>query len=667
MQFSILKLVLWPNDATKARREVRFEPGRLNIITGKSQTGKSAITPIIDYVLGAGKCTIPVGKIRDKTEWYGLLIQTSSTQLLLARMDPGEQAETGDMYFDEGEAVIVPLRVFKNAAKDAVVSRLNQLASLPKLDFAPGADNPGFRSRPSFRDMAAFNFQPQYVVANPYTLFFKADTFDHREKLKAIFPLVLGAINGQTLALKRELSDLKRELNERVAELRVAESANGKWIADIQAFYAAAREVGLLPAAPDPQEGWGTEMYLRHLRAIPDSVQSGTLPTMEVGNTDRAVDELVKLRSQEEYLAHEIGIRRTRLARLRDAGALMGTYGRDLDRQSSRLSAIGWFEKAIHDEAICPFCGNSQDSARREVEGLKTLAEEYRQLSATVQDAPSELDKETADLAAEIRKFETQLRQIRTRRAGLEDVSTAVATRRQTATRAYRLVGQLEQTLKNIDTVRPDGTARTEIDRLRTRMREIEGIIDPAAEKRRLEAALSKISDNAAHYATILGYERAQDRVELNIEELTVRVVSRQVGSRKDFLWEIGSGANWIGLHLATLLALHELFDGLRQSPVPEFFVVDQPSQIYFPERWPGDPDPKTKKAGDEKDAVSDDIEGVRRIFRALASGITRTKGRLQILVTDHAGAVTWDGVDGVHLVEEWREGKDYLIPSEWE
>ena len=39
--------------------------------------------------------------------------------------------------------------------------------------------------------MAAFNFQPQHIVANPYTLFFKADTTEHREKLRIIFPLAL--------------------------------------------------------------------------------------------------------------------------------------------------------------------------------------------------------------------------------------------------------------------------------------------------------------------------------------------------------------------------------------------------------------------------------------------------------------------------------------------
>ena len=95
--------------------------------------------------------------------------------------------------------------------------------------------------------------------------------------------------------------------------------------------------------------------------------------------------------------------------------------------------------------------------------------------------------------------------------------------------------------------------------------------------------------------------------------------------------------------------------------------MIDQPSQVYFPERWPGDA-PKAASIKAEQDLRSEDadIQGVRRIFKALASAIDRTKGRLQLIVTDHAGSITWEGLP-VHVVEEWRSGKDdFLIPASW-
>ena len=63
---------------------------------------------------------------------------------------------------------------------------LDDLAGLSKLDFTGGDDSAGFDGRPSFRDLAAFTFQPQNIVANPDVLFFKTNTYEHREKLRKI-------------------------------------------------------------------------------------------------------------------------------------------------------------------------------------------------------------------------------------------------------------------------------------------------------------------------------------------------------------------------------------------------------------------------------------------------------------------------------------------------
>ena len=47
------------------RRIITFETGKLNIIYGASQTGKSAIIPIIDYCLCSKTNRIPAGTIRE--------------------------------------------------------------------------------------------------------------------------------------------------------------------------------------------------------------------------------------------------------------------------------------------------------------------------------------------------------------------------------------------------------------------------------------------------------------------------------------------------------------------------------------------------------------------------------------------------------------------------
>src|ERR1017187_1910994 len=125
--------------------------------------------------------------------------------MLIARRNPGDQQTPPDLYWAEGLKLDVPAMIAgKNARVEDLKNRFNQLSNLPSLDFVGGEDV-GFAGRPSFRDMASFNFQPQHIVTNPYTFFYKADTKGNREKLEIIFPLVLGAVTGRSLAIQREL------------------------------------------------------------------------------------------------------------------------------------------------------------------------------------------------------------------------------------------------------------------------------------------------------------------------------------------------------------------------------------------------------------------------------------------------------------------------------
>lgn len=96
---------------------------------------------------------------------------------------------------------------------------------------------------------------------------------------------------------------------------------------------------------------------------------------------------------------------------------------------------------------------------------------------------------------------------------------------------------------------------------------------------------------------------------------------------------------------------------------MPEFLVYDQPSQVYFPRRLA-----KAKSApvsGEDLKLLDEDVDAVKKVFATLAAMTRSFNGELQVIVLDHAGSEVWDGVAGVHLVEEWREGKK-LVPIDW-
>ena len=224
MHFQIKKIILWPR-GNFDRREINLEVGSVNVISGASKTGKSAVIPIVDYCLCASKCAIPVGKIRENCEWFGVVVETVEGEKLFARREPGDQQQTGDMFILENNEVELPHRITeKNSTLKQAKEVLNRLSGLSSLGMNPATE--GYRSdRTGFRDLMAFTFQPQNIIANPDVLFFKADTTEHREKLKSIFPYILNAVNEDVLAARWELDRLNRVLRQKESALKAARRA----------------------------------------------------------------------------------------------------------------------------------------------------------------------------------------------------------------------------------------------------------------------------------------------------------------------------------------------------------------------------------------------------------------------------------------------------------
>lgn len=211
-----------------------------------------------------------------------------------------------------------------------------------------------------------------------------------------------------------------------------------------------------------------------------------------------------------------------------------------------------------------------------------------------------------------------------------------MAAQRQRVRQIYLFVGRVEQALENVSASRNVDELRSQVRALETRIAQLRRELDPAAQRDRLKAAVEMVSTKVADYARKLGLEHATENVRLNVRELTLQF--SPLSGRTDFLWEVGSGQN--------------------------FLVIDQPSQVYFPEAWPSmEQTPETSGKSDR----SPDIEGVHRIFAALNAFLDAVSAQFQIIVTEHAGSITWDGLSHVNIVRNWREGHDeYLIPAAW-
>jgi predicted nucleic acid-binding Zn-ribbon protein len=664
VKFEIAKLIIWPRDVSKGRREVCFVPGKVNVVTGDSQTGKSSIIPIVDYCLAGGKCTIPVGKIREKSEWFGVQIITATGVMILARREPGENEQSTEMYMTEGQDIVLPERPFKNCNVDAVKSRLNEMAGLSSISLGTEEQNKGFGTRASFRDLAAFEFQPQHIVANPNTLFFKADTYEHRERLKYIFPLTLGAIDNDTLSSKRELESLERDLGLRTRELNGQKAAINAWLGEVRAYFSRAKEFGLIDPGTEPQPNWSAHDYLAKLRQAHTRAQDvSTLSALPVDGdaTARVAKELAGLKNEERELSHHLSTKRYKLSQMEELKTSASMFIDSMNTLTVRAEPIGWFEGKVKDLSACPLCHSESQAAKIRIMRLSDAAKQVARSSDTASKSTTLLDKDIIELRSELRQLELRLNVVRRHRGLIEDKSQPDREARQRTYEVYKFVGMLEQALASIENARPDSDLEKLISDLSQAIASLRARISSVDERKKLESNLEKISSLISAYTSTVGVESPSSRVSLDIKNLTLRVATAP--GRNDYLWEIGSGANWMGYHVASMLALHEFFLSQAASPVPNHVVFDQPSQVYFPEGIPAVA--IEKGAAQVVKKTIEDIERVKRIFQTLSNSIERTKARLQIIVIDHADANTWEGVDHIHCVERWREGRA-LIPTDW-
>jgi hypothetical protein len=622
MYFQLRKLVLWPR-LDLPPRVLEFKPGIVNVISGASKTGKSAVIPIVDYCLGADKCAIPVGVIRENCAWFGIVVDTLEGQKLLARREPGDQQKTGDMVLIEAPQLEIPERISEKTTNvDIVKAMLNRLAGLTNLEFEPNSDA-GFKSRPSFRDLMAFTFQPQNIVANPDVMFFKADTTEHREKLKTIFPYILGAITANVLQARFELDRLQRILRRKENELKGLVAATSAWRAEAQAWLRQAVELGFLRSDEAVPEDWSSIVDL--LRRIVASNSRLAFPSM--AGIDVTLTRLQVLRRQETEVAGTLSGHRQRMNELRRLLESSEAYGGAMRIQRDRLALADWLRERVVDV---------RDPLAEIGEGgrvqLATLCETLDGLEVRLRSHPSlsdTLDKEVLRQRAAAEGALDRLNEIRREIGRLEQASE---TARETANRFDRMerfLGRLEQALRLYDQADQSSLLRQEISDLQAQITALQRTVSEHEVRRKVRNALDRIEGMTSRLIPQLDAEWPEAPIRLLIDDLTIKVIR---GSRDDYLWEIGSGANWLAYHVALTLALQKFFLADVNHQVPGLLIYDQPSQVYFPKRVVQREDDLEVIAWKDQDVVA-----VRKVFALLGEEVRASSGRLQIIVLDHA------------------------------
>lgn len=303
----------------------------------------------------------------------------------------------------------------------------------------------------------------------------------------------------------------------------------------------------------------------------------------------------------------------------------------------------------------CPVCGNHDEegvelitSMRLSLEGVQSEVNAITQSSPKLKGYISKLSSNENKIQIEIDELQSKVKSIldyRRENKLLKERNAYVS----------KILGRISLFLESVEEVAPNSELIYKIEELKHKIGLLQGELSDSSIKDRLSSSLNIINSDMAKYAVKLELEYAENPYRLDISKLTV-FADNAYGSIP--MYRQGSAQNWLGCHVITYLSLHKFFNAKR-SPVPSMFLLDQPSQVHFP-----DLQKYRRLEGELLNEGDADIQDVTRLFKLFYDYCSDKENNFQIIVTEHANLDDQWFQDSL-IEPPWRD--DYaLIPYAW-
>jgi hypothetical protein len=641
MNFQIRAIHLY--NQAGARRTLPFRLNHVNIITGKSATGKSSTIDIVDYCLGSSGYPVAAGVIRQTVSLYAVELATRDGNIMVARAAPSGRHKSNSQMHVSYRSVSLPPPTAEELTPNAdVKSAIGFLSRNLGIDENVVDTGSGRRNEfdVTIRHALFFCIQAQDEIANQNLLFHSQGEEYRPQAIRDVLPYFLGVIDPIYLVKRERLRSLERELRELERQenddLSLSQSPGR---ASALVFEAVA--LGLIQESSELTR----ESALAALSRALESDLDSHLPI-------DPTDELTVLLSRREELRSAFSQAKAEQRRLRKLRKYEDDFNGEAGERHSRLQSLGLLKiEEVEDTTACPVCSSpladpitSVTDIREQLERVNREIADVSQQQGSVQIATIVVEQRLAELSGELAGNQREIDQV-AESADLYESIRDISLQRAAAR------GRISLFLSSVSLGNELAFLSGRIEELRRQVDELRVELDPDLVADRLSAALSRISYRITEIATNLQLEHAPAPVRLDTRALTI-VVDTVQGSYR--LQEIGSAANWLGYHLASLMGLHSyLIENDR--PVPRFLLLDQPSQVYFPPDYAGDDSLR------DEDHASLDL-----IFESLFKFVEdyEEEGGFQILITEHADLD--DSRFENAIVERWRADGDALIPQSW-
>lgn len=635
---------------------VQFTTG-VNIITGKSSTGKSAIIEIFDYCMGSSEFNIPSGVITDNADIYFVILSIKETFLVLARKENDkkiflkEESNLPDIkmlnkeYFDN--KFFISNSDFKVNLGHYFGLDINDIDEDKSVSQYTGQK----KGRPSVRNIIPYLIQHQNLIANKHSLFYRFDENEKREQTIDQFKIFAGFVTQEYYILKQNLANSEKQLKKLENEEKSIKNQmefNRKRIDSLLLEYEVISGNKLF--------GEASNIILSNPANYIDKLVAKDISINE--NNDESVEKILSLEKEYNKL----------LSQKRELNYKYKNINSSIDyakKYKEELLNNQVIAEASINVATCPFCARETNVITDEANQLE---EAINWLNIELRKSPYLLDSFESDknnIKEKILIVDEEIESIKNEIEQLKKITKALENNRSLNEQALKVKLKIENLLESL-VDRKDDNIEEKIKAIQQEISRYEKLLkDKFNLDKQLEEAEKYINYKMKEIGNKLDFESSYKPINLKFSLTNFDLWHEKENKDKVYLRSMGSGANWLYSHITLFLALHNFFCSLgNKSLIPPILFLDQPSQVYFPTSIKDENDEfnidhiEEKKGTDTKD---EDLKAVTNLFNRLVSfcktTLKETGIEPQIIITDHADRLELDDVDFEDLVNgrRWR------------
>ena len=639
----------------------------LNIITGRSSTGKSAIIELFDYCTGNSENTIPSGVITDNAYLYFVILDANDTQLVLAR----KQAEiTNHLFFKIETEKLEVENLNRDYFLDEYFLHINsfkeELGHFCGLTISDTDESQVAvktkgvkKGHPSFRSMVSFMLQHQNLIANKHSLFYRFDEKEKRDRVIDEFKIFAGFVDQQYYTLSQELEENRLKLEKYQSESNRFESYKKErtsYLDELRNEYYTVSGYELFPNVDSSHLVNAPQIYLDQLSNIQIKVDEDS---NEYKNRYLILNQM-----KNELLSQK----RSTSLKLEQVNASI-EYAKNYATTIDKYHPITEAENNVSE---CPFCHHINSELELETSKLKDA---INWLNSELRKSPQRIDSflpKKRELEDSIRDIEMQIHAINAEIRTIENINKELENNRSLEEQTLKLQLQIENELEWCR----DRMTRIndyDIDGLKKIIEKQEGVLKTKYNlDQKLNDAESFINESMNEIGCKLDFEQSYMPINLHFDIHTFELYHLRQDNTKVHLRSMGSGANWLYSHICLFLSIHKFFASLGDKAlVPSVLFLDQPSQVYFPttidintEKF----DASELKTFENKSAeADDDLKAVTNLYIQIIEFINSLKKEYgfspQIIISDHADCLDLGNYDFEnYVVNRWRGENEGFI-----